>query len=94
MGGLYTKNLVLLQIKGRIESYVGREKEPLSKLTKYIKTMCIKYQITDQELKQILKEVESEIVKPFLKYSGGLLYQPERLDRFKKLCQELEIVID
>ena len=53
--------------------------------------MCEKYLITDQELEKILEYVKAEVVIPFLNPSRGSLYQPERLDRFKNLCRELNI---
>ena len=77
------------QIKGRIESYIAREKEPLSKLVKYIRTMQAKYEINMDELSKILNQVKKSI-DPFLDPHEGL-YRPERLDRYNKLREELGI---
>ena len=85
----FARKFFIPQIKGRIASYVAREKEPLSKLVRYIKTMCEKYAITNKDLRQILTEIKSESVVPFLEPSKGLLYQPKRLARFENLCREL-----
>ncbi|RLG01972.1 MAG: hypothetical protein DRN49_00125 [Thaumarchaeota archaeon] len=89
----FARKFFLPQIRERIRSYIVREREPLSKLVKYIKTMCKKYDITSQDLRQILAEVRRESVKPFLDPSKGILYQPKRLSRFEKLCRELEIEV-
>lgn len=88
------RNYFISQVRGRIESYVGNEKEPFFKLVKYIRTMCKKYAITNQELKEILEHIKAEIVIPFLTPSRGSLYQPKRLDRFENLCRELNINVD
>ena len=89
MGLSSAREIFISQIKGRIRAYVVREKEPRSKLVKYIKTMCKRYAITHQELKRILIQVRTENVEPFLNSSKGSFYQPERLTRFKDLCREL-----
>jgi hypothetical protein len=91
---LHRKNRYISQIKGKIESYIVSEKEPLSKLIKYIRTIREKHQITNPELRRILRQIKYEVVIPFLKPSGGVLYQPERLARFEKLCHELGVQLD
>lgn len=76
------------QILGRIQSYLARESEPHEKLIKYLKTMRDKYGFTEQELKEMLEKAKRESVDPFLK-PKGLLYQPQRLDRYRELRKAL-----
>ncbi|OYT57295.1 MAG: hypothetical protein B6U76_01365 [Desulfurococcales archaeon ex4484_217_2] len=89
----FAKKFFIPQIKGRIVSYVVRESEPLDKLVKYVRTMCKKYGITLEDLRQILVEVKKESVEPFLD-SSRTFYQPIRLVRFEKLCRELGIEVN
>jgi len=84
------KELLLAQIKGRIQSYIAREKEPITKIVKYIKTMIQKHGITKEEIKQILQQVKQETIEPFLNPQSPL-YRPERLERYKRLLKELQI---
>ncbi|MHA1595518.1 MAG: hypothetical protein ACTSXX_12400 [Candidatus Baldrarchaeia archaeon] len=85
------KELYLAQIKGRIGSYVERESEPLSKLVRYIRTMCERRGINWEDIRKILKEVWEERVKRYLDPSRGVFYQPKRRERFESLCRELSI---
>jgi len=89
----FARKFLILQIKGRVVSYVAREPEPLSKLVKHVRTMCKRYRIALEDLKQILIEVKKESVEPFLD-SSRTFYQPIRLVRFERLCRELGIKVD
>ena len=71
-------------VKGKIQSYVARESEPISKIIKYIKTLSKKYGITTPDLRQIIDEVKRETVEPFS-------YQPSRLERLSKLTVHLNL---
>jgi hypothetical protein len=81
------------QMKGRIKSYLARESEPLPKLVKYLRTMGEKYGYSKEELQLIVLQAKKESVDPFLNPGSGF-YQPQRLDRYHKLCEFLGLRVN
>lgn len=69
--------------KGKVRSYVAREKETLAKITKTIKTLLEKKQISMSDLEKILSEVEVESVESFREQSF-YLDRRKRLNRIKE----------
>ncbi len=83
------------EVKGHVRSYVEGKSQSLDKTVKMIRTKCKNYNISEQELRSILIQVEREAVEPYLKQpKHSKLYQPERLVRFKEVCRRLGIDID
>jgi len=87
------RDIYIVQTKRKMTSYIAREKEPLSKLVKFIKTRCEKKGIPLQDLQKILTEIKRESVEPFLDRSKKS-YQPERLTRYENLCKELGVKVN
>ncbi len=74
-------------VKGKIQSFVGREKESLEKIGKTVKTYLEKGQLSKEDLEKILKEVENETVDAFKNQE----FYEERKDRLGELKKYLKL---
>jgi len=69
--------------KGKLQSFVAREKESISKVTKTLNTALKKGQISSSDLEKMLFEVQRDTVDAFVKWANYSA-RKERLEEVKK----------
>jgi len=68
--------------KGKIQSYVARGEESLTKICKTMETAMEKGHVSKQDLEKMLIEVEIESVKPFIQDNYAIRHT--RLEDIKR----------
>lgn len=77
------------RIKDTVSSFVKERNERLPFVVNYLHTVIEQYSISSQELEEVFSEVKEEEVDPFV--DSEREKQVDRLDRFRRLCEEMDI---
>lgn len=83
----FWRELSYKRVKGRIQSFVVKGKEPLEKVARAVQTELKNRHISPEDLKRIIYEVEEESIKSFK--NSKFTNLEEREQRFRLLLKRI-----